>query len=130
MVARDKGVGAAKEMKGVKRYKLPVIRQISHGDIRYIRMTLILLYYLKVAMRINPSSSHHHTHTRHVIMYGDRRLTRLIMVITSQYIQILNHYAVYLKLIKCYMSITHTHTPKRNVDRKIITLVGLISKTN
>ena len=92
----------------------------------YIRMTLILLHYLKVAMRINPSSSHHHTHTKHVIMYGDRRLTRLIMVITSQYIQILNHYAVYLKMLY----VNYTHTPKRNVDRKIITLVGLISKTN
>lgn len=76
----------------------------------YSMMTLIILYYLKVAMRINPSSSHHHTHTKNVIMHGDRRLTRLIMVIISQYIQILNHYAVYLKLIKCYMSITHTHT--------------------
>ena len=31
-------------------------------------------------------------------------LTRLIMVIISQYIQISNHYVVYLKLI-CYMSI-------------------------
>ena len=51
-----------------------------------------------------------YTHTKNVIMHGDRRLTRLIMVISSQYIQILNHYAVYLKLIKCYMSITHTHT--------------------
>ena len=64
-------------------------------------------------MRINPSHSHHHTHTKNVIMYGDRCLTRL-MVIISQYIQILNHYVVYIKLIKGYMSITHTHTKKEH----------------
>lgn len=32
-------------------------------------------------------------------------LTRLTVVIISQYIQILNHYAICLKLIECYMSI-------------------------
>ena len=32
-------------------------------------------------------------------------LTRLIVVIIFQYIQILNHYVVYLKLIECYISI-------------------------
>ena len=31
-------------------------------------------------------------------------LTRLTVVIISKYIQILNHYVVHLKLIKCYTS--------------------------
>ena len=31
-------------------------------------------------------------------------LTKLIVIIISQYMHISNHYAVYLKLIQCYMS--------------------------
>lgn len=48
-----RGVGAGKIDEGVKRHKLPVIRLISHGNIMYSMMTLMMLYYLKVAMRIN-----------------------------------------------------------------------------
>ena len=36
MVARGKGVtGWAKREKGIKKYKLPVIKQVSHRDVMY-----------------------------------------------------------------------------------------------
>lgn len=46
-------VGAGKIDEGSQRHKLPVIRLISHGNIMYSMMTLMMPYYLKVAMRIN-----------------------------------------------------------------------------
>ena len=48
-------------MKVVKRYKLPVIKSVSTGDVKY-NMTNIMntatCYTLKL-LRVNPKSSHH-----------------------------------------------------------------------
>ena len=41
VVARNKGLGWAERMKVVKRYKLPIIKEISPGDVTCIMMTII-----------------------------------------------------------------------------------------
>ena len=47
-------------MKGVKRYKLPVRREISPGDVMYNMMTIVnnCIVYLK-EKRVDLKSSHH-----------------------------------------------------------------------
>ena len=51
MVARGWG---EKSEKGVKRYKLPVIKQISHGGVMYSMVTEVNnTVYLKVAKRVS-----------------------------------------------------------------------------
>ena len=57
MVARGGGWGGGwvKWMKVVIRYKLPVIKQISPGDVIYSMVTIInyTVIYLKVIKRVN-----------------------------------------------------------------------------
>ena len=47
-------------VEGVKRYKVPVMRQISSGDVMYSMVTVVnnTLVYLKVAKGIDLKSSH------------------------------------------------------------------------
>lgn len=51
-----------KWVKVVKRYKLPVMRSISTGDVMYYMMPIVnnvVWYIFKVAKRVDPKSSHH-----------------------------------------------------------------------
>ena len=53
--------------------------------------------------RVGLKSSHHNINNYNHMWR--RMLTKLVVVIISQYIHIFNHQAVYLKLIQCYISI-------------------------
>ena len=62
MVARDKWGMWEKWINGVKRYKLPVIKQVSLEDIMYSMATVvnnIVFAYLKAAEKVNLKNPHH-----------------------------------------------------------------------
>lgn len=42
MVTRGGGGGQAKWVKGVERYKLPVIKYLRHRDVTYSMMTIVI----------------------------------------------------------------------------------------
>ena len=53
-------------------------------------------------------------------------LTKLTVVITSQYIHILNHYVVYLKLIQCYLSsLSQQNWENHSTDLRVLFFVRL-----
>ena len=57
---KAEGEGWTKWVKGMKTYKLPVIKYISPGDIMYSMVTLVTLYCIwEVAKRVNLKRSHH-----------------------------------------------------------------------
>ena len=85
---------------------------IQHGD----DGQQCWIAYVKVAKRIDLKSSQCKKKT-FFFWYGNYMwewmLTRLTVVIISQFIQIANHYGTQLKLIKCYMSAI---SPKKKND--------------
>ena len=57
------GVGTVGKMgEGINRYKVPVMKPVSHGDVMYGLATIANNYYiayLKVAWRVDLENSHH-----------------------------------------------------------------------
>lgn len=76
--------------------KLPVIKWVS-PDVMY-RQTIFnnTVFYVKAAKRVDLEFSSKEKSCNYV--WGQMLLIRLPVVISLQYIQILNHYVVYLKL--------------------------------
>lgn len=50
--------GWAKWVKAVKRYKLPIIKQISSGDVMYSTVTVVINIVIKVPESKSKSSQH------------------------------------------------------------------------
>ena len=98
VVARG-GEGWAKQVKGIKRYKPSIIKEISHGDVMYSMMIIVsnIILHVWKLKGIDLKSSHCKKNSFSCIWWW--MLARLIVVILLQYIQILTHYAIYLKLI-------------------------------
>ena len=70
MVARGRGWRVSKMGKGVTRYKLPVIKQVSLGDVTYSMVTTVNnTVCLRLAKRVKESS--HHQNKNSVPMYDD-----------------------------------------------------------
>ena len=85
-------------------YKLPVIRQMSTRDIIYNMINIINT--IAKYERVNPKSSHH----KENMFYSPSLILYLwddgesLNLLGSSFHNV-SHYAVYLKLIQCYMSI-------------------------
>ena len=70
---QQKGWEWAKWVKGIERYKLPLVKQFSHRDVMYSILTIVnaIIVYLKVAKRVELKSSHHKKKT-FLTIWGDR----------------------------------------------------------
>ena len=93
------GEGWAKQVKGVKRYKPSIIKYISHGDVMYSMVIIVrnIILHIWKLKGIELTSSHCKKNSFSCIWWW--MLARLIVMILLQYIQILNYYAIHLKII-------------------------------
>ena len=98
MADRGGGWGVGKMSEGSQRYKLSIIKQIKSRDVLYNMVTIVNNIVLQFeSCWVNLKSSHYKKKNS-VTMYGWRMLTRIIVLIILQYIQISNNYVVHLKL--------------------------------